>query len=584
METLFDVHFSQPCGPAPKKRVVVAASSPAADIGSMFFENSKAAPPSPVSRRARSAADARGASALFEEIHSSPLVLDDGMQQQLFGGAKKVEPQQQHKVQTYSPTTASEEGETVSYGVEQVMAYVLLGFRPSSSNAASGLFEFTVQSRDATPDAFHVRVSSPGGVSVHAGRVPGPEAWAVDCRLTLTDAVMQDILNGSSDPSSALLNGSLQVEGQLPKLLLFKEVFHFALARFNTFRTRWNASVVDEEKELRERGRAKLLDPDMSDALQFLLFAWKGTFPPSWGVKQVAYVLIAQLPDNVYYKGYRSDVVITPPKVLLRMTGDSLEFVSAADADANSGGSVMCEIWGKRSVLVQLFTGRLTLWQALSMLAARPDESSADRGRYVYAHAPWRDLDNEPAMWLSERRHELLAANKQAPFLFVRNMSHFDGVNDFEEILRCFDLHLLAYDRFTEAQRQKAQQERETEAAAEAAAAAQALRAPMDGLSTATMATPLANVARTRASSPLEWVEKLKEVKADLSKRILASSPTHASNPLDDDHVANPFFAPRTGATAAAASAGAASSSATAASGGGELRALPKRTFSEYEV
>lgn len=409
------------------------------------------------------------------------------------------------------------------------MAYVLNGFWPSS-NAANGLFEFTIHLRDSAPDVFYVRVTSPTGVSVHSGRVPAPEAWAIDCKLTLTDDVMQEVLNGKTDPSTALLNGSLQVEGQLPKLLLFKEVFHFALSRFNSFRARWDRCIADEEQAMADRGKAKMLDLDISEALQFLLFAWRGSFPPSWGTRQTAYVLIGQLPDNVYYKGYRSNVVVTPPKVLLRLSVDSLEFVPAADSSDDSA-MVMCEIWGKKSVLISLFTGTMSLSQTLALLNTPPTDANFKTG-YCYAHSPWCDLDNEPIMWLSENRKEN-TAGKVPPFLFVRNMSHFDGANDFEEIMRCFDINPLSHHRFQAAARQRKQQETEE---AEAAAAEAARRAD----SPATV--PGSSIGRDRAASPLEWMEKLKDVKSDIVKR-LGSSPSQRGNAYDesDDFFSNPF-------------------------------------------
>ncbi len=97
------------------------------------------------------------------------------------------------------------------------------------------------------------------------------------------------------------------------------------------------------------RARGKVLDDDFAEALQFLLYAWRGTFPPSWRADQVAYVLLGLLvrpmwqalllllcrvaklmamqPDNVYHKGYRSNVVVAPPKVLLRMTAGELSWI-----------------------------------------------------------------------------------------------------------------------------------------------------------------------------------------------------------------------------------------------------------------
>ncbi len=262
--SFFDSKAKDSAAAVSKKKTPAHASATVAsapDIGSMFFESGGASAAAvavgagattPVSRSGVSAAVAAARSAstvsVFEEQSMySPLAEVDAVQ---FGGSRAGSGATQSRganvVQTYNASLASEVGEMVSYGVEQVMAYVLNGFRPSTDNATSGLFEFTVQLKDAAPDVFHVRVTSPAGVSVHAGRVPGPEAWAIDCKLTLTEDVMQDMLNGKTDPASALLNGYMHVEGQLPKLLLFREVFRFALSRFNAFRTRWNTCVREE--------------------------------------------------------------------------------------------------------------------------------------------------------------------------------------------------------------------------------------------------------------------------------------------------------------------------------------------------
>lgn len=534
-----------------KKRTIPPAldtSSPAGpvDLASMFFEEQKKSSTSSLGAASAQAAKSRnaGLSVLEEQSMYSPL--SSGAAAVQFGGARQVRGDPltpmtttttTTKVDTYNALQASETGEAVSYGVEQVMAYVLRGFHPSSSNAAHGLFEFTINHKMETADVFYVRVSSPSGVSVHSGHVPSPEQWAIDCKLTLTEDVMQDVLNGKTEPSSALMNGSLQVEGQLQKLLLFKEVFHFALARFNSFRARWNQIILEEETEMADRARGKVLDDDFADALQFLLFAWKGSYPRSWTAQPVAYVLIALLPDNVYYKGYKTNVLVTPPKVLLRMTPDSLEFVQAASQDhANSdGGSVMCEIWGKKSVLISLFTGQMTVPQCLGLLSAEPAPGAASGSRYVYAHSSWRDMENDPAMWLNRSNSSTARDDhKVPPFLFVRNISHFDGVNDFAELMQCFDVNVLTYHHFTAAKSDQQKEKtkgakRGQDVSAQLAATSPHSQSSSPGGDLFAALPGGSSAARLRSSSPLEFLEKLK---GDISKRLQNARPSSPTSAL----------------------------------------------------
>lgn len=206
----------------------------------------------------------------------------------------------------------------------------------------------------------------------------------------------------------------------------------------------------------------------------------------------------------------------------------------------------MCEIWGKKAVLVALFTGRTTLSQTLALLSAPPPSGAnpanaamAGDGagsRHVYAHSPWRDPENEPSMWAAGAA--ALSTGKVPPLLFVRNLSHFDGVNDFEEIMRCFDINVLTFDRFRSAQRSDANA---AEADANTSAALKSVRLPTSAAVAVPMApSPIASLAasgsavRARSSSPLEFLEMLKGVKSAscvCCSLLLAPALTYASQP-----------------------------------------------------
>ncbi len=47
------------------------------------------------------------------------------------------------------------------------------------------------------------------------------------------------MLNGRLDASLSVLSGKLTVDGSLEKLMLFRDVFRFALARYEVFRSSW---------------------------------------------------------------------------------------------------------------------------------------------------------------------------------------------------------------------------------------------------------------------------------------------------------------------------------------------------------
>ena len=103
---------------------------------------------------------------------------------------------------------------------------VLYGFRPRKTDGnIMGLFEFTVQNKDMSDDTFYVRISSASGVSVHSGHVPSPEKHFIDCKLTLDHEVMEEMLNGKSDPSALLLSGRCE-------LFHFLNFVHFVLNFF----------------------------------------------------------------------------------------------------------------------------------------------------------------------------------------------------------------------------------------------------------------------------------------------------------------------------------------------------------------
>lgn len=375
------------------------------------------------------------------------------------------------------------------------MAYVLYGFRPDKGQNMNGLFQFTIQNKSMSPDTFHVRITSNSGVSIHSGHVPSPETFLVDCRITLSHEVMEEMLNGKSDPSSLLLSGRINVEGQLQKLLLFRDVFKFALSRFNVFIDGWNKWVALEEKELADRARGKILEPDLEDALQYLCYSWKGVVPKSWGKQgsKTGFILISQLPDNIYYKGYSIKQKYLPPKICLKINEDSFEYFGMESSNTAFDGQVMCELYGKKSVLVDLFCGNVSLMQVLNFL------DSDEAPNYYYAHSK-KGENFDPSLYKTDSQASF---DQEPPLLFVRNFSHFDGVNDFEEMMRCFDINRLSYDRYCGERRQSE-------------------------ISDSHVKKETNNIAKLstsqRPQSPVEWVEKLKEAKLDIQKRIRASS------------------------------------------------------------
>ncbi len=282
--------------PAAATKKPVAASI---DIAGMFFENL----PQPAATKKKG--DEPAEVKLFDD---KPVVRPVNISDVQFGGAKPSKealPQAPKTVvETYQQAAGEELGESVSYDVEIVSAYVMRGFRPGPNvEAIGGLFEFSVLSNLMSPDTFYVRVSSRSGVSVHAGHVPTPERWSIDCRISLSEETMKEMLNGTLDPSLSVLSGKMTVDGSLDKLLLFRDVFRFALSRYEAFRASWTECVRQEEKDLAALARGSVLETDFHDALEFLLFAWRGSVPAHWPAGRVGYMLFSQLPDNLFYKG-----------------------------------------------------------------------------------------------------------------------------------------------------------------------------------------------------------------------------------------------------------------------------------------
>jgi hypothetical protein len=389
-------------------------------------------------------------------------------------------------------------GENVSYEVEQICAYVMRAFRPGPNVASNnGLFEFSVLHNQMSPDTFYVRVSSQTGVSVHAGHVPSVEKWAIDCKISLTDSVMHNLLNGGTDPLSALLSGSMNVVGEVQKLLMFRDSFRFALSRFNLYQKQWNDCVREEEEELAELARGKVLENDFSRALEFFLSVWKGQVPEYW--TKEGYMLISQLPDNLFYKGYKAKQSYFPPKVVLKLSKDYVEIIPF-DEKVLEDKTVFCEIYGKKSIIRSVLNGSMSLRNTLDLLA------NTGQTQYRYGTSSY-----------------VVDANSQdmPPFLFVRNFS--STVNDFEQIMRCFDINVLAYDRFL-AEKKKDSVPSSVPVSVGAATSATTPDGP---------GSPL-----MKATSPKEWVEKLKTVKDDITKRLNTnnnSSTSPQKQPFDMD-------------------------------------------------
>ena len=307
----------------------------------------------------------------------------------------------------------------------------------------------------------------------------------------------------------------LNVEGQLQKLLVFRDAFKFALSRFNGFIRNWNEWVALEEKAMAERARGKVLEKEFSEALDFLCYCWKGVVPKSWNnVRTCGYLLLCQLPDNIYYKGYNIKQKYFPPKIVLKLSEDSFEYFGL-DSNAVFDGQIVCEVYGKKSVIVDVLCGKISLIQALSFL----DNDNAPN--YFYAHSKKGEAF-DPSMYKNSSVNETTP-----PFLFVRNFSNFDGINDFEEFLRCFDINRLNYD-FYLSERKQNEEEKEQE---------QKILSSTFSVKRERTSSFSPNSHGARASSPIEWVEKLKEAKAEIQKRIHNVAPKQhsSSNAFDDE-------------------------------------------------
>ncbi len=59
----------------------------------------------------------------------------------------------------------------------------------------------------------------------------------------------------------------------------------------------------EEEKDLAALARGSVLESELSDALEFLLFSWRGVVPSHWPAGQIGLMCVSQIPDNLYYKG-----------------------------------------------------------------------------------------------------------------------------------------------------------------------------------------------------------------------------------------------------------------------------------------
>lgn len=409
-----------------------------------------------------------------------------------FAGPKVVKapenaspPKKGGSVETFN--TGEEQGESVSYEVEQICAYVMRAFRPGvNGDSNNGLFEFCVQHNQMSPDTFYVRVSGHSGVSVQAGHVPSVEKWAIDCKITLTDEVMHELLNGTTDPLKALMSGKMNVAGEVQKLLMFRDSFRFALSRFNMYQKQWNECVRHEEEELAEKARGNILEDDFSQALEFFMSVWKGQVPDYW--TKDGYMLISQLPDNLFYKGFKAKQAYFPPKVVLKMSKDYVEIIPY-DETMLVDKTMFCEIYGKKSIIRSLLNGGLSLRNTLALL------SNTSQKQYVYGTSSY--VVNTSSL-------------DMPPFLFVRNFS--STINDFEQIMRCFDINVLSFDRFLA-------EKKKTPPAV----------SPSGKIAGSVIPPSKAPIDIPPSKAPIEWVEKLKTVKDDITKRLNTPSVSSTS-------------------------------------------------------
>ena len=472
------------------------------DVAEMFFENST---PAPVHAKKKASADDE--MNIFSSNRAVPpaAVPAKPSSDVEFGGPKMVRhvPEKATTPEKKSSTVETfleeeEAGEVVSYGVEQICGYIMRAFRPKENvESMSGLFEFTV-GEAGSADTFYVRVSSLSGVSVCAGHVPLPEKRLIDCKISISEEVLYDMLNGRTEPSKALLSGKMNVQGELQKLFLFRDVFRFALSRFNLYQEQWNECVREEEREMAELARGNVLEEDFSRALEFLLSVWKGYVPDSWGpTVELGLVVISQLPDNIYYKGYRVQQKYFPPKVILKMHKNWVEMVQYSEEEL-AKGKLICEISGKKSIIRSMLTGAISLRHVQNMLVTESES------QYRYTTTPYVFDPANPDDCESP------------PFLSVFNTSPAaEATNDFDQVMRCFDINMLSYDRFL-AEKKLAVIKK---AAAEESKAQRIMR-DNNGV-----ASPTKALSPTSASSPNEWVGKLREAKDGLMQRINNAAP-----------------------------------------------------------
>ncbi len=188
------------------------------------------------------------------------------------------------------------------------------------------------------------------------------------------------------------------------------------------------------------------------------------------------------------------------------MTSDCVEILPFAEEALSR---VLCHVVGKKSILRSLLTGSMSLNQMLGLLAGNSAQYRYGAADYVVS-----------------------GGAEIPPFLYVRNVS--GGDNEFEQMLRCFDITCLSYDRFCQEkkakQKQKLQQHEELlQRQQQQQQQQQDGQKSLAGLGT----TP----PQQKSTSSLdEWVEKLKDMKDDVRKRLNtnAGSPKKASV-FDDD-------------------------------------------------
>lgn len=183
------------------------------------------------------------------------------------------------------------------------------------------------------------------------------------------------------------------------------------------------------------------------------------------------------------------------------MSKDWVEMVPfSEEALTVPDAKLLCEVSGKKSIIRSLLTGSMSIRQAFNLLSTDSEKP------YVYASEPYvfdpKTVD-------------------PPPFLHVRNFSAGHGINDFEEIMRCFDINVLSHDRFL----------------GERKAKKPSANALDDGVKNAASATAVGAAGRvspsstpvTKSSSPGEWLGKIRDAKDDFFHKIQSSSSSSSS-------------------------------------------------------